>query len=387
MNVDPESGPIEVAAAPAPIEAGMAPALEVAVDDGELAEAMVEEQQAGDEQMDVDGSTAPVAQNEDDDTAPRPEALTLLGVNELSTKDISSYATHFFADEPPRLEWVDDSSIVLVYGNGETAQRALSALTAEAEFYDGEPEALAVRTAKPHHVKPEANLLQIRAARNNDRKVRGARDRSRYYLLYGDPRDSEPRSRRRVDYADDSDDEYHRRRDDDRRAALEDNALYGRIGRRGRDSYEPSRRSSRGTDRYVPDVDSSRRLFSYGSENVDDGLVREYVSNHTRRRSVSPLRRDRYDDRDRSRSRDRRDRDRDRDHRDRDRDRDQNRDRDRSRDRWPRDTRGTSRERSFGDRLDRRDRSRDRDRSDLSSRLNPKEDDKQGRRRAHHLFD
>lgn len=61
--------------------------------------------------------------------------------------------------------------VVLVFEDGELAGMALLAFTSEAEFYDGEPEKLAFRSAKPHPQKGDSNILKVRVARQNDRKV------------------------------------------------------------------------------------------------------------------------------------------------------------------------------------------------------------------------
>jgi hypothetical protein len=84
-----------------------------------------------------------------------------------------------------------------VFFSEEEAAGALVGLTDPSEFYDSESIApLQVRRAKTVPDK-ESIKLQIRVATEQDKKERGARARSKYYLMHGEPTRQLERSRRK----------------------------------------------------------------------------------------------------------------------------------------------------------------------------------------------
>lgn len=106
---------------------------------------------------------------------PRRTAIFLHGVDDMSTADITKYA-----DSPllTKVEWINDSSCNLAF---KTEQDALQ--VAQTLLSQPVPE-LDHRTlvaAKPF----ENHTLSIRISTDEDVKERGARERSRYYLLHG----------------------------------------------------------------------------------------------------------------------------------------------------------------------------------------------------------
>ncbi|CAO3639013.1 unnamed protein product [Cunninghamella blakesleeana] len=151
----------------------------------------------------------------------RPEAIYLLGLDNMSTNDIQAYCQETALK---KIEWIDDSSCVLVYENEEEAKKATQLLISES---GSTPSDLQLNTKTLYKAKPfirsnydlkkeeekkddenkkeEENnkeedeemdntrpplipiidQLQIRMATDKDIKIRGSRERSRYYLFHG----------------------------------------------------------------------------------------------------------------------------------------------------------------------------------------------------------
>lgn len=116
----------------------------------------------------------------------RSDALHISGVEELNTTAIETYLVEHY-NKPFQIEWIDDSSLKIVYDDPEDAFQCLVAITSPAEFESAEsiaPEQL--RRTKPHRDYPDAEL-KARFALKSDKKSTGSRARSRYYLLHGEP--------------------------------------------------------------------------------------------------------------------------------------------------------------------------------------------------------
>ncbi|GAN05340.1 hypothetical protein MAM1_0088d04810 [Mucor ambiguus] len=106
---------------------------------------------------------------------PRPTAIFLHGVDDMSTADITTYANSPLL---VKVEWINDSSCNLAFKTEEDASQVAQTLLSQPVS------ALDHRTlvaAKPFQTHP----LSIRIATDEDVKERGARERSRYYLLHG----------------------------------------------------------------------------------------------------------------------------------------------------------------------------------------------------------
>ncbi|KAI7850304.1 hypothetical protein BDC45DRAFT_246227 [Circinella umbellata] len=126
---------------------------------------------------------------EKEEAIPRPEAIFLHGLDEMSTKDIRAYCN----DLPPleKIEWINDTSCNLIFNNEESAKQAIQNLLASD-----------INDPVTHHILRKAkaytqensnhifNNLHIRVATTWDIKEPGARDRSRYYLLHGSDDDN-----------------------------------------------------------------------------------------------------------------------------------------------------------------------------------------------------
>lgn len=111
---------------------------------------------------------------------PRPTALFLHGVDDMSTKDITKYCNHVSLE---KVEWINDSACNLAFTTSEQAQEALKALVA-GENITVDHRALV--PAKPFVNEQDISQeLFIRVSTDEDVKERGARQRSRYYLIHG----------------------------------------------------------------------------------------------------------------------------------------------------------------------------------------------------------
>ncbi|KAI8982357.1 hypothetical protein BDF20DRAFT_809652, partial [Mycotypha africana] len=119
---------------------------------------------------------------------PRPTAIFLHGVDNLSTDDIKGYVNSPLLS---KLEWINDSSCNLVCNTPEEATEIAQSL-----LEDGSQiQTLDHRTllpAKPFIVEnskdnqpSRVETLSIRMATDEDIKERGARLRSRYYMIHG----------------------------------------------------------------------------------------------------------------------------------------------------------------------------------------------------------
>ncbi|KAI9303352.1 hypothetical protein BJ944DRAFT_268563 [Cunninghamella echinulata] len=157
----------------------------------------------------------------------RPEAIYLLGLDNMSTKDINDYCENTGLK---KVEWIDDSSCVLVFENEEEAKKAGQQLVSEPSILsnnvqlttttllkakpfiranyknqskgeekdnetggegkeqekekEGDDEDEEMDITRPPLI-PIIDQLQIRMATDRDVKTRGARERSRYYLFHG----------------------------------------------------------------------------------------------------------------------------------------------------------------------------------------------------------
>ncbi|KAH8829984.1 hypothetical protein DL96DRAFT_1813104 [Flagelloscypha sp. PMI_526] len=188
---------------------------------------------------------------EGSDPSQRPTALHLAGtpISHLSTSSIFAYAVHFSEVKPLALEWLDDSSCVLVFTTASQAQSALAALTnTKSGDVDNEstsredgsvlayplPQALwpaserIVSTLQPSDSTLSSSSspeelklpLYIRPALTTDVKQRGAKSQSQYYRKHGRPGEPRPLPRDQNDSRDSK-----RRRTEDvegLRAALDD---------------------------------------------------------------------------------------------------------------------------------------------------------------------
>lgn len=100
---------------------------------------------------------------------------------------------HFGSSTYDKIEWIDDTSLNLVFASESLAQGAITAIS-RAEILDpSQLPPLESIPAKPYSGKPDS-VLYIRFAAQSDKKVAGAAQRSRFYLLHPE---YDPEERRR----------------------------------------------------------------------------------------------------------------------------------------------------------------------------------------------
>lgn len=173
---------------------------------------------------------------------PRASALFLQGVDDMSTKDISRYCPSL-----KKVEWIDDSSCNMVFETSEEAQAALLTLVADDTVVVDHRTLVA---AKPFLKEEEEHKLLIRVSTDEDVKERGARHKSRYYLIHGKEEEevSEERKVARKEHQ-----ARMRKRGGDGRSVFE--RLGNKLERRR--SVSPERDETRSTERHVRDIPDS----------------------------------------------------------------------------------------------------------------------------------
>lgn len=127
----------------------------------------------------------------------RPEALFLRGVDELSPRNIKLYIDRYvkpdysFANKDKyeslnyKIEWINDTSLNIVFNDLESATIALERLSLELK-----DTATDERPAKEYVNEPNEDKtaqLYVRLSFSYDKKIKNARVYSRYYLLNGEP--------------------------------------------------------------------------------------------------------------------------------------------------------------------------------------------------------
>ncbi|EIN10268.1 hypothetical protein PUNSTDRAFT_84186 [Punctularia strigosozonata HHB-11173 SS5] len=154
----------------------------------------------GDEEGEEEVAEIEVDGDDDEDSVYRNNALLLQGtpIGSLPTSRLFAYATHFDA-KPMGLEWVDDTTCVLVFASkaaARTAHRHLQKSAAEEDDDDGfvtakpvpvtfwPPEEVINRTlGKGEGLK---GVIRMRWARKDDVKKKGAKKTSQFYRKHGE---------------------------------------------------------------------------------------------------------------------------------------------------------------------------------------------------------
>ncbi|KAL8847028.1 MAG: hypothetical protein Q9221_007913 [Calogaya cf. arnoldii] len=240
--------------------------------------------------------------------------IHIKGVDDLTTGDVEAFVReHCSIEVPSRFEWVDDSSINIVYGTPAAALRALESLTL---LPDGQEAAsiptLQLRPAKSLSNRSESRLL-VRTAVSTDVKRPRAHEASRFYMMNPefDPRASKTRRRNHSG----GDGDYHKRRYGDgehRRRRLQDResgfkaSIYDDTGS-VKSKEHASRRSSvsmNSSGSTPADDRINRRRRSRRGHPGDHYRPGEVLEHSVRRnRSASPGKHDRNIDGRRSRQR------------------------------------------------------------------------------------
>lgn len=214
-----------------------------------------------------------------------PYKVHIRGLDQLNHYEIQEYASeHYPVDKFNKIEWIDDTSANLVYDTPEAGNAALAAFSAE-----DVSEPLQIRAAKMFNKYPNVEL-QVRQAIVADAKVKGAKDRSRFYLMNpswdpDNPDNIRPSNKRRR-----SDDGYGHRKYR-RREYESDNRR-----RRGSRDREPKFHEDLYGDDPQAAPDTRRNSYSSGSEysrrrrNEGGDLFANRQQERLRDRSASPAR-------------------------------------------------------------------------------------------------
>ncbi|KAL2262748.1 hypothetical protein VTK26DRAFT_233 [Humicola hyalothermophila] len=147
-----------------------------------------------------------------------PFKVHLRGLDTFNPDDVKAYLSeHYGTAQLNRVEWIDDTSANFIFKSESAAQEALVALAAVEIADPTQLPPLEEVPAKGFAQKPES-ILRVRFAVASDKKVAGAAERSRFYLLH--PEYDPEERRRRGEFRDryrDRDDRYRRDRRGDRR--------------------------------------------------------------------------------------------------------------------------------------------------------------------------
>lgn len=102
----------------------------------------------------------------------------------MSTDDVRWYVSTQFPSHEFQIEWIDDTSLNIVYESVELATSALQAISSPH-----------IEELPPTTLRPALSLmgqkliegLKVRVAVLGDKKEKGARDKSRWYLFNPHP--------------------------------------------------------------------------------------------------------------------------------------------------------------------------------------------------------
>ncbi|KAG1162313.1 hypothetical protein G6F37_002260 [Rhizopus arrhizus] len=117
---------------------------------------------------------------------PRPVAIFLHGVNDMSTEQVVAYCNH---PQGLKVEWIDDSACNLVMTTASEAKELAESLLVDKDEINQLNHKTLLKT-KPFRDEHDEVLdtLSLRIATDEDVKRRGASERSRYYRIYGTDR-------------------------------------------------------------------------------------------------------------------------------------------------------------------------------------------------------
>jgi Nuclear cap-binding protein subunit 3 len=104
---------------------------------------------------------------------------------------VKQYINQLFPEQDFKIEWIDDTSLNVVYSSPDIATSAIQALSSN--YIESLPLAT-LRPAKSTTEPKTIDGIKVRIAVMGDKKERGARDRSRWYLF--NPHPSEEYDRR-----------------------------------------------------------------------------------------------------------------------------------------------------------------------------------------------
>ncbi|KIW83432.1 hypothetical protein Z517_02677 [Fonsecaea pedrosoi CBS 271.37] len=156
----------------------------------------------------------PAIYTEDPALEPQWTKVHIRGVDEMHTSDILAFVHDHFSEvgDNVHVQWIDDTSANICFNDSDTAKRAQLAFVANSvtiEELTNNP--FELRATKQLASRP-GSMLVVRVAQQGDRKKKGARDASRYYLMHPD---QDPTERMRKEF-ENSRGDYRRRKFDDR---------------------------------------------------------------------------------------------------------------------------------------------------------------------------
>ena len=132
---------------------------------------------------------APSTQIPDSELAPH--KVYIRGLEDLTTSDIQAFSFEHYPlnENPPRVEWIDDTSANIVFEGEETAMVALRHFTLTSEKGEHLPPSQ-LRTAKALSTRPGSSLY-VRISAVTDQKRPRAYEASRFYMMHPehDPRE------------------------------------------------------------------------------------------------------------------------------------------------------------------------------------------------------
>ena len=135
--------------------------------------------------------TLPSSQIPDNELAPH--KVYISGLEDLTTSDIKTFCgEHYPSKDPPRIEWIDDTSANLVFEGEETAMVALRAFSRATDDSESLP-STQLRVAKKLSTHPDS-FLYVRIAAVTDQKRPRAYEASRFYMMHPE---HDPREQRR----------------------------------------------------------------------------------------------------------------------------------------------------------------------------------------------
>lgn len=256
----------------------------------------------------------PAIYTEDPALEPQWNKVHIRGVDDMHTNDILAFTHDHFSEagDDVHIQWIDDTSANICFRDNDTAKRAHLAFL-EVPITDDEltNAPFELRTAKPLASRP-ASMLVVRVAQQGDRKRKGAKEASRYYLLHPD---QDPTERMRREFASSrttrtESGDYRRRRFDDRElhrrrrdhdhnaegtdfsANMYDDApapdpdqpargrdLFSRVSRARRRSASPGARIRNSDEIDISDSEDDRRARRRGNSSYRDRSDRRPRSN------------------------------------------------------------------------------------------------------------
>ncbi|OAP63648.1 hypothetical protein AYL99_02875 [Fonsecaea erecta] len=156
----------------------------------------------------------PAIYTEDPALEPQWNKVHIRGVDDMHTNDILAFVHDHFSEvgDNVHVQWIDDTSANICFNDSDTAKRAhLAFLATPITIDELANNPFDLRAAKQLASRP-GSMLVIRVSQQGDRKKKGARDASRYYLMHPD---QDPTERMRKEF-ESSRGDYRRRRFDDR---------------------------------------------------------------------------------------------------------------------------------------------------------------------------